>query len=89
METEVIIEKLIESYNCEDTIKEFIELVLFFHEIFVEADNCDNTCSALELLTEASVKFELLSDNMDDKICCFFKIAPENIINSLCLYIAF
>ena len=36
-------------------------------------DKYDNTCSALEILTEASVRFELLSNNYDDKVDFFSK----------------
>lgn len=42
------------------------------HKIIVEMDRCDNAYSALESLTEASVQFKLLNDNVDDNIE-FFK----------------
>ena len=55
-------------------------------------DKYDNTCSALEILTEASVRFELLSNNYDDKVDFFFKIMLENIqqfihVSALFLYL--
>ena len=36
METAVLIEKIIEGYDSEETITKFIELSLFVHETFVE-----------------------------------------------------
>ena len=36
METAVLIEKIIEGYDSEETITKFIELLLFVHETFVE-----------------------------------------------------
>lgn len=71
METAVYIEKVIEYFNSEETIRRIFKLSLFTHEIFVEIGTCDNTCSALEFLIEASVQFELLTDNVDEKINFF------------------
>ena len=67
METAVYIEKVIEDFNSEETIRRIFKLSLFTHEIFVEIGTCDNTCSALEFLIEASVQFELFTDNVDEK----------------------
>ena len=50
MRAAVIIEKVIESYNCEKTIRKFIELTLFTHKIIAEMNKWDNTCSTVELL---------------------------------------
>lgn len=71
METAVYIEKLIEDFNLEETIRRIFKLSLFTHEIFVEIGTCGNTCSALEFSIEASVQFELLTDNVDEKINFF------------------
>lgn len=44
--------------------------------------------SVLDFLVGASVRFELLSDNVDEKNF-FLATIPEGIANNLCLYIAF
>ena len=71
MGTAVYIEKVIEDFNSEEIIRKFINLALFTHEIFVEMGKCDSTCSALEFLIETSVRFELLTDNVHEKINFF------------------
>ena len=40
-------------------------------------DRCDNAYSALEFLTEASVQFKLLSDNVDDNTEFFKKFVSH------------
>lgn len=71
METAVYIEKVIEDFNSEETIRRIFKLSLFTHEIFVEIGTSDNTCLALEFLIEASVQFELFTGNVDEKINFF------------------
>ena len=44
--------------------------------------------SVLDFLVDVSVRFELLSDNADEKKF-FLATMPEGIANNLCLYIAF
>ena len=50
-EAAAIIEKVVECYECEGTIRKFIELALFTYKIVAEMNKCDNTCLALEFLT--------------------------------------
>ena len=77
METAGYVEKVIEVFSLEETIRKFIKIALFNHEMFVEMDKCDNTCSALECLIEASVHFELLTGNVNEKISFFHNHARK------------
>lgn len=63
METAVIIQKIIEGYDCGEVIKKFIDLSLFTHKIIAVNRHYNNICSALKLLMEAQKRFELLSDD--------------------------
>ena len=81
METAVLIKKIIEGYGSEETITKVIELSLFVHEAFVEN-------FSLRFFGWCKFRFELLSDNVDEKKI-FLATMPEGIANNLCLYIAF
>lgn len=63
METVVIIEKIIEGYDCGEVIKKFIDLSLFTHKIIAVNRHYNNICSALKFLMEVQMRFELLSDD--------------------------
>lgn len=67
METAIVIEKVIEGYDYEKIMSDFIEISFFTYEIFVENDFCDNNCNVLEFLVGASLCFGLLTEDIEKK----------------------
>lgn len=67
METAIVIEKVIEGYDYEKIMSDFIEISFFTYEIFVENDFCDNNCNVLEFLVGVSLCFGLLTEDIEKK----------------------
>lgn len=81
METAIVIEKVIEGYDYEKIMSDFIEISFFTYEIFVENDFCDNNCNVLEFLVGASLCFGLLTEDIEKKIQ-MFQDQNKNITNN-------
>lgn len=81
METAVLIEKTIESCNCEHVIKLFIESTHFTHEMLVDFDLCDNNCGLVEILIGATLYMCMLLTMLTKKLNCFRIMVGETTKN--------